>query len=118
MLPFVAIILAEGKTVFIIDKVMYNAPALHLLSLSLWDSFHGLWFPGSGFGRHFNGCGYWRGSLQVVGGAGVSSLVHVPHLIHQEDRLRLLSTDSPAHWACAVLCVQRPSDLQPAQALD
>lgn len=118
MLPFVSIVLTEGKTIFIVrDKMIDNAPGLHLLSLS-GDSFHGLWFPGSGFGCHFNGCGYWRGSLQVVSSAGVRSLVHIPHLIHQEDRLRLLSADRSTHWAGAVLCVQGPPNLQPARALD
>lgn len=85
-------------------------------SLCLW-SFEGSWLLRSGFGDHHNGCGHRCGSFQILGGAGVCSLVHVPHLVHQEDRLRLPSSGSSAHWTDALLCVQRPPNLQPAREL-
>lgn len=77
-------------------------------SLSYW-----LWFLGFGieFGQNRNICGHRFGSLQVLDGAGVGPLVHVPHLVHQEDRLRPLASRPSIHYTDALLCVQRPPDL-------
>lgn len=104
----------EGGNMFCWDYVTDNMH-LHILfpSLPLW-SLERSSFLRFGFGDHFNGCGHRCGSLQILGGAGVCSLVHVPHLVHQEDRLGLLLSGSSNHWTDAFLCVQRSPYLQPA----
>lgn len=49
------------------------------------------------FGKHFNCGGHGFGSLQVLSSTSVCSLVHVPHLVHQENGLNLLTSCAPAN---------------------
>lgn len=83
-------------------------------SLSQWEVTRSgvSWFLRFRFWDHADRSGHRFGSLQVLGGAGVRSLVHISHFIHQEDRLRLLPGCSTTNRADALLRVQRPSNLQ------
>lgn len=67
------------------------------------------------FGDNFNSGGHRFGSLKVLGSAGVRPLVHIPHLIHLENGLKLLPRCFSADRDRRLLCVKRPPDLHPGQ---
>lgn len=72
-----------------------------------------VWFGGVAFLLHVDvgGDGAW--ALQVLGSAGVGSLVHLPHFIHLQDRLQALPAASvQLHRLRGLLRVERPADLK------